>query len=275
MKNVQTEFNARNPFIKACGFTREQDIESASKVGINAVGLNFVPTSPRFVSQARAQKLTACARQHGVLAVGVVMNLERPKLEDLVAACSLDVLQLHGDESPEISFACGGLPIIKALSWSGRSEERDLAVAWLSQRNESVRASEDMAISSLRLGLSDGSSKSQTKESPHGLGSSGDGNALSELSAFLVDAYAPGVGGGTGKVAQWELLNPRPAELQAPLILAGGLKPENVAAGIEATCCVGVDTASGVESAPGIKCEKLMAAFASNARAAFARLIPN
>ncbi len=88
--------------------------------------------------------------------------------------------------------------------------------------------------------------------------------------AFLVDAYAPGVGGGTGKLARWDLLQPRPRTLgSVPLLLAGGLKPDNVAAGILATHCVGVDTASGVESAPGIKDPQLIRKFVTAARRAF------
>lgn len=88
--------------------------------------------------------------------------------------------------------------------------------------------------------------------------------------AFLVDAYAPGVGGGTGKLARWDLLRPRPRLLSAvPLLLAGGLKVDNVAAGILATHCAGVDTASGVESSPGIKDAQLVAKFVTAAKLAF------
>ena len=88
--------------------------------------------------------------------------------------------------------------------------------------------------------------------------------------AFLVDAFAPGVGGGTGKLAQWDLLRPRPRFLGAvPLLLAGGLKPENVGAGILATHCMGVDTASGVEASPGVKDPKLVTKFVAAAKEAF------
>jgi phosphoribosylanthranilate isomerase len=93
--------------------------------------------------------------------------------------------------------------------------------------------------------------------------------------SFLVDAYAPGVGGGTGKVARWELLNPKPAELaDVPMLLAGGLTPENVARAIGQTNCDGVDTASGVESAPGIKQQDLVEAFVRAAQAAFGHPSP-
>lgn len=87
--------------------------------------------------------------------------------------------------------------------------------------------------------------------------------------AFLVDAYAPGAGGGTGKVARWDLLMPRPASLMnVPMLLAGGLTAANVCKAIESTQCQGVDTASGVESSPGIKDAYQVAAFVAAARQA-------
>jgi phosphoribosylanthranilate isomerase len=70
-------------------------------------------------------------------------------------------------------------------------------------------------------------------------------------SAILVDAYVEGQEGGTGKQAPWDLLADfRP---DVPLILAGGLTPENVADAIHQVRPWGVDVASGVESAPGRK----------------------
>lgn len=93
-----------------------------------------------------------------------------------------------------------------------------------------------------------------------------------QLGAFLIDAHAPGVGGGTGRIANWSLLVPRPQEfLGLPLLLAGGLKPANVAEAIRATHCDGVDTASGVEIQPGFKEANLVREFASNAREALAQ----
>ena len=60
--------------------------------------------------------------------------------------------------------------------------------------------------------------------------------------------------GGTGKTARWDLLSPRPAEFQSiPYLLAGGLKPSNLAEAIEIASPDGIDLASGIESSPGIK----------------------
>jgi len=74
------------------------------------------------------------------------------------------------------------------------------------------------------------------------------------LAAFLVDAPSHGARGGTGKCADWNTLVPRPAALAGkPMILAGGLTPDNVAEAIERTKPTAVDTASGVEISPGVK----------------------
>src|SRR5437588_272415 len=69
--------------------------------------------------------------------------------------------------------------------------------------------------------------------------------------AVLVDAHAPGLHGGTGKTAPWDLLADfRP---DVPLILAGGLTPDNVAEAIRRVRPYAVDVASGVEASPGRK----------------------
>ena len=84
--------------------------------------------------------------------------------------------------------------------------------------------------------------------------------------AFLVDAHRPGEYGGTGLTADWSLA----AELAArlPILLAGGLTPENVAAAVRQVRPWGVDAASGVESAPGRKDALKVAALIAAARAA-------
>jgi phosphoribosylanthranilate isomerase len=80
----------------------------------------------------------------------------------------------------------------------------------------------------------------------------------------LLDAHRPGRPGGTGKSFDWELLTGRRSEI--PLILAGGLTPENVADGVVAARPFAVDVASGVEAEPGIKDHALMARFMDRAQ---------
>ena len=89
--------------------------------------------------------------------------------------------------------------------------------------------------------------------------------------AVLVDAYDPNEYGGTGKALHWpDVANAKDLLGDVPLLLAGGLTPENVATAIHEAQPFGVDTASGVESeAPGHKDADLVKAFVSNARTAF------
>jgi phosphoribosylanthranilate isomerase len=86
----------------------------------------------------------------------------------------------------------------------------------------------------------------------------------------LLDAHRAGLPGGTGESFDWELLNGRRSDV--PLILAGGLRPDNVGEAIAVTRPFAVDVASGVELAPGIKDHELMAAFAEAANEAGAQL---
>jgi len=84
--------------------------------------------------------------------------------------------------------------------------------------------------------------------------------------AVLVDAYVPGLHGGTGKTAPWDLLADfRPG---VPLILAGGLTPENVGEAVRRVRPYAVDVASGVESSPGRKDLARVRLFIAEARRA-------
>jgi phosphoribosylanthranilate isomerase len=88
--------------------------------------------------------------------------------------------------------------------------------------------------------------------------------ARSASPALLVDAHRPGEYGGTGHTGDWELA--RMLATQYPILLAGGLNPDNVAAAVAQVRPWGVDVASGVESSPGRKDESKMKAFVQAAR---------
>lgn len=92
-----------------------------------------------------------------------------------------------------------------------------------------------------------------------------DGFARQAAPALLVDASVHGTYGGTGVTADWD--DAAKLAKKYPLLLAGGLTPENVRAAIEQVKPWGVDVASGVESAPGEKDAKKMKAFVQAARA--------
>jgi phosphoribosylanthranilate isomerase len=89
-------------------------------------------------------------------------------------------------------------------------------------------------------------------------------DAYRSVDYHLFDRRANGLWGGSGESFDWELLRGHRSEV--PAILAGGLRPDNVAAAIEIVHPFAVDVASGVEAAPGRKDHAAMAAFFENAQ---------
>jgi len=81
---------------------------------------------------------------------------------------------------------------------------------------------------------------------------------------LLLDAYVPGVPGGTGESFDWKLI---PKNFPRPLVLSGGLTPDNVTDAIHQTQPWAVDVSSGVESSKGIKDPHQVAQFIANAKA--------
>jgi phosphoribosylanthranilate isomerase len=82
--------------------------------------------------------------------------------------------------------------------------------------------------------------------------------------AILLDAYRPGIPGGTGETFDWQRV---PQESTRPIILAGGLTPDNVSEAVAATQVYGVDVSGGVESQPALKDSDKVRAFIRRAKA--------
>jgi phosphoribosylanthranilate isomerase len=141
-----------------------------------------------------------------ILRVGVFVN-EVPELPlRLIREGLLDVVQLHGDETPEDAaiYQDAGLPFFKAIGVKTRD---DL------QRAADFRAN-----------------------------------------AILLDAHAPGVYGGTGETFDWNAaLDFKTCHPAIPIILAGGITPENAALAAATVRPAALDVASGAEISPGIK----------------------
>lgn len=88
---------------------------------------------------------------------------------------------------------------------------------------------------------------------------------------LLLDAHAPGVFGGTGQTIDWTLAARVVQASARPVVLSGGLRADNVGGAVSSVRPAAVDTASGVESAPGIKDREKMKAFVAAVRGADAR----
>ncbi len=87
--------------VKICGVTTVSDALACADLGASAIGLNFVPSSPRRITVERARDIARALAPSKVLVVGVVADLDVDVLRTLVRDAELGCLQLHGSEAPE------------------------------------------------------------------------------------------------------------------------------------------------------------------------------
>jgi len=107
--------------VKYCGLSRSEDIAAAVAAGAGYVGFNFFPKSPRYVDVATARAL-ALEVPVGIAKVALTVDADDLLLDEITASVPLDMLQLHGAESPErVSEVRSryGLPVMKAVGISG------------------------------------------------------------------------------------------------------------------------------------------------------------
>lgn len=111
MNRQQTLMTA--PRVKICGITRVEDALAAARAGADAIGLVFYSRSPRFVTCKVAAEICASLPPF-VTTVGLFVNADRQAIEEVLTSVPLDLLQFHGDETPE---QCDrhGRPWIKAV----------------------------------------------------------------------------------------------------------------------------------------------------------------
>jgi phosphoribosylanthranilate isomerase len=201
--------------VKICGITRPQDARAAVAAGADAIGLNFVAKSPRFLrSWDQARAVVAGTQPFAGLTVGLFVNATADEILAATREIELDAIQLHGEEPPELADQLRArleLSLWKAYRIATRADlDAVVAQAW-------------------------------------------------PCDALLLDARVEGAHGGTGSSFDWSLLDGFPRT--KPLVLAGGLKPGNVSEAVRRVRPDWVDTASGVESAPGIKDGEAMQQF--------------
>lgn len=211
--------------VKICGLIDSDQVRQVVQAGADAVGLNRVVSSPRFV---RSEDLAELAESAGTQAmtVAVVADPDPAELERWADQHTVDLIQLHGNESPH-AYAELPLPFIRAIRI----------------KTEAV----DRVLERLEPWLTRGAA-------PH---------------AVLVDTWSPSALGGTGRTGDWDVAAELVERLRpVPVIMAGGLTPENVAEAIGHVRPAGVDTASGVERSPGDKDMERVREFIRRAKAA-------
>ena len=189
--------------VKICGVTNQTDAEAAIEAGADAIGLNVVPRSKRYLDLYPARSWIS---ELSPTAAKIVVAMD-PTIDRALHLLSnewVDALQLHGQESTDF---CALL---------SKKVDKPLVKAVPAIDGESVQAAKSFPVF-----------------------------------ALLLDSSA-GIGlGGTGKTFDWQRF--AGIDFGKPLIVSGGLTPENVAEAVRALKPHAVDVASGVEFAPGRK----------------------
>ena len=193
--------------VKFCGLRHKDDIAEAVALGVDALGFVFYEPSSRCVAPEDAATLTRAVPAF-LTRVGLFVNENAETIKRIFEIARLNLIQYHGEESPEFCDSVG-LPYIKAF-----------------------RVQQDMDIR-------------------------GAIDRYPNASGFLLDAYVKGQPGGTGERFDWGLI-PRS---YAPIILAGGLTPDNAKDAIEQVAPWALDVSGGIESKPGRKDPDKMARF--------------
>ena len=110
--------------VKICGITSEADALAAAEAGADAIGLMFYEDSPRHVTLEQAKAISAALPQH-VMRGGVFVNAEEAFVHQALTECMLNILQFHGDETPE---ECSRYPVmtLKAFRVQGEATLAEL-----------------------------------------------------------------------------------------------------------------------------------------------------
>lgn len=204
--------------VKVCGITNLDDARRAADLGAWAIGLIFHEPSPRACALPDAEEIGRRLKRAAPEVAGVFVNRPLDEVAAIADACSLSILQLHGDEGPAYCDEAArrtGCRVMKAVQVHDKSSLTGLRVF--------------------------------------------------HVDYHLLDAHHPDLRGGTGDTFDWDLI---PRRRKVPVVLSGGLTPDNVGEAIAATRPFAVDSASGTEAEPGRKDPaKLEALFRAVARA--------
>jgi phosphoribosylanthranilate isomerase len=200
--------------VKICGITESVHARTALEAGADMLGFVFAPSRRRIGLEAATSIIQECRAvfspdKHGWQAVGVFANQPLGFVLEVAAFCSLDAVQLCGDEPPEFGRAAPA-PLIRTLRLPSKAFRSSNGLSPLPQLAEA--AMEDLRVK-------------------HG------------ATRLLLDSRVAGFYGGTGESFHWEGVG----KGARSCIVAGGLGPANVASAIAAMDPWGVDVSSGVE----------------------------
>lgn len=221
----------QNIWVKICGLTTLKDAAAISALddGPDAVGLNFYSMSKRFVTPEQACDLRA-ELGDSIDVFGVFVNERLENMAEIADRVGLSGVQFHGDESDE-----------RVISFSRQHPHLKIIRAYRIAGSDFTAATHSLQVLT-----------AQTEN----------------LFAAIIDAFDPNEYGGTGHRINVDAVRDwiQQTEALPPIVLAGGLTPDNVADAVSAAKTMGADTASGVESSPGNKEIDLCKSFCVAAR---------
>ena len=219
-------------WIKICANTNLDDAQLAVDLGADALGFVFAP-STRQVTAADVARISPHLPP-SVERVGVFYTQSADEIAGIATEAGLTAVQLHGGVNPALTAELnerfeGGLGIIQTVHW--HVDQGGASAAAVSRQLEEIEAG----------GIVD---------------------------RVLVDSRVGQAGGGTGISFNWDEARTvfAAANDRLRLIVAGGLRPDNVGEAIRRLNPWGVDVASGVEAQPGRKDHQRLAAFIKNVR---------
>jgi phosphoribosylanthranilate isomerase len=227
-----------------------------AELGADAIGLVFAE-SPRRVTPEQAREIVS-ALPPSVATVGVFVNAPPDEINRVIDLAGIRIVQLHGDEPPEI-VAKVHAPCIKAFRVKDKRWVSEVR-RWLRKTRDSHQvSSENMVTVPSFVQAALDRLVTPRQDHPEGF--------AANTPAVLLDAYDPAVRGGSGRRFNWDLIararDALASEIRAggpgdvpgigPIVLAGGLDAGCVAEAIRKVRPWAVDVASGVESSPGVK----------------------
>jgi phosphoribosylanthranilate isomerase len=227
--------------VKICGITRKADALFCAAQGANALGFIFYKDSPRYIAPAKAARIIASLPPF-VTAVGVFVNQSRRDICRVIEQTGISTIQFSGDESPD---DCEGYPLKTIKAFRVRfGPQRGMGIMPMSPRGVSPLEPGEkdtgkmpvIHMGETPMPLSDRSLRPLVKY---------------RVAAALLDGAAGGLYGGSGQLADFRVA--RQLKKHFPVILAGGLTPDNIVDAARRVQPYALDVNSGVESSPGKK----------------------
>ena len=254
-------------WVKICGLTNPDDAVAALDAGADALGFIFVRQSPRYLPAHDPDWRSWLPTLQGATRVLVVSD--PAELPDGWEQCFEAVQWVAADTALPASLAGAqsGIPphpnpLPPYQGGRGRREWGDSACESKSTLSRFAGEGSGVRAKSLWLALRfppecTADTILQTLDALH-----------AHAERFVLDTYHPTLLGGTGLTQDWVRLREVCARAPRPILLAGGLTPENVADAIRTARPAGVDVSSGVEAAPGRKDPDKVRQFIHNAKTA-------